>query len=127
MTTSAMRKQLIAYVADADDKKIRGLYSLLEESLQERNPSHLTAEQLAFLNEERRKHFNGESNSYSWEEIKEVIRRKRASKVSAEDWKQLTREQQQQIETGIRQANAGDTKPVEEVIARLRKKHGLNG
>ncbi len=76
----------------------------------------LTAQQLAFLDEERRKHFNGESKSYSWDEVKNLIRKKRVSNDAVEDWD----------ETGIAQANAGNTKPVEEVIARLRQKYGLN-
>ncbi len=79
MTTSAMRKQLIEYMADADDKKIKGLYSLLEETLQEKNTSPLTVEQLAFLDEERRKYFSGEGKSYTWNEMKEMILHKKAS------------------------------------------------
>jgi len=79
MTTSAMRKQLITYLADADDKKIKGLYSLLEETIQEKASSGLTAEQLRFLKEEHRKHISGESKSYNWEEIKEKIMKRKAS------------------------------------------------
>ena len=79
MTTSAMRKQLIAYLSDADDKKIKGLYSLLEDTIQERVTSELTTEQLSFLNEERRKHFSGESKSYDWEEVKKMVRKSKAS------------------------------------------------
>ncbi|MCD6011809.1 MAG: hypothetical protein K0Q79_1671 [Flavipsychrobacter sp.] len=79
MTTAAMRKQLIEYLADADDKKIKGLYSLLEDTIQEKASNDLTDEQLAFLNEERRKHLSGESKSYTWEEVKNRIRNRKAS------------------------------------------------
>jgi hypothetical protein len=79
MTTAAMREQLIAYLSDADDKKIEGLYSLLEDNMHEKASSELTAEQLVFLNEERRKHLSGESISYNWEEVKEMIRKRKAS------------------------------------------------
>ena len=50
MTTAAKRKQLIAYLEEADDKKIIGLYSFLEDTLHEKTSSELTDEQLAFLN-----------------------------------------------------------------------------
>ena len=79
MTTSVMRDQLIAYLADADDKKIIGLYTLLEEDIQDKNLPTLTKEQLRFLDEERKKHLNGESKSYNWEEVKEMIRKRKAS------------------------------------------------
>lgn len=79
MTTAAMRKQLIEYLADADDKKIKGLYSLLEDTIQEKTASDLTDEQLAFLNEERRRHLNGEGKSYSWEQAIDMIRKRKAS------------------------------------------------
>lgn len=45
-------------------------------SLEEVN---ISIEQLRFLNEERRKHLNGESRSYRWEEVKEMIRKRKAS------------------------------------------------
>ena len=48
-------------------------------------------------------------------------------KESVEDWDQLTLPQRQKIEAGVKQANAGQTKPLTEVTARLRKKYGLNG
>ncbi len=79
MTTSVMREQLIAYLTDADDKKIMGLYALLEENIQEKALPSLTEEQLGFLNEERKKHLSGESKSYSWEEVKDMIRKRKAS------------------------------------------------
>ena len=76
MTTAGMRKQLMTYLSEADDKKIKGLYSLLEDNL----ISHdLTKEQLEFLNKERQLHVSGESKSYSWEETKAFIRSKKAS------------------------------------------------
>ena len=74
-----MRKQLMAYLQNADDKKIKGLYSLLEDTIEEKKSSGLTKEQLKFLNEEHRKHLNGESKSYTWEEVKDKIRKRKAS------------------------------------------------
>lgn len=48
------------------------------------------------------------------------------SKESVEDWDELTLPQQEKIKAGIEQANAGNTKPVAEVISRLRQKYGLS-
>jgi hypothetical protein len=79
MTTSVMREQLIAYLSQADEGKIKGLYSLLEEAISERSAMKLTKEQLDFLNNERQLHLSGKSQSYSWEETKEYIRNKKAS------------------------------------------------
>ena len=90
------------------------------------NTTKLTAQQLAFLDEERRKHFSGEGKSYSWDEVKEMIRQKKVSNDAGQDWKQLTSILKKKIKAGIEQAYTGNTKPVAEVIARLRKKYGLS-
>jgi len=37
----------------------------------------LSAEQIALLDEERRRHLAGESESYSWDETKALIRNRR--------------------------------------------------
>ncbi len=79
MTTATMRKELIAYLEDADERKIKGLYSLLEDNIHDKASLDLTTEQLNFLNEERRKHLNGEGISYSLEESRELIRKRKAS------------------------------------------------
>ncbi len=79
MTTPAMRKQLLSYLENADDKKIIGLYALLEESIHDQADTTLSAEQLQFLNEERKKYLRGEGKSYSLAESKELLRKKKAS------------------------------------------------
>jgi len=78
MTIAAMRAQLIAYLADADDKKITGLYSLLEELIEEKATKGLSADELNILNLEREKYFMGDGISYTYGEIKE-LRKKNAS------------------------------------------------
>jgi len=79
MTTTIMRERLIAYLTSADDKKITGLYSLLEENIHESSHFSFSKEQLDFLYNERKKHLSGESISYNWEEVKDMIRNKKAS------------------------------------------------
>jgi hypothetical protein len=90
------------------------------------NPLSLTSEQLTFLDEERKKHFSGEGKSYSWDEVKEMIRQKKVSNDAAQEWDLLTPAQQEKIKAGIEQANTDNTKPVAEIIAMLRQKYGLN-
>ncbi len=48
------------------------------------------------------------------------------SEDSIEEWDLLTAQQKEKIEIGIRQADAGQTKPINEVTGRLRRKYGLN-
>ncbi len=44
-----------------------------------------------------------------------------------EEWDALTLQQKEKIKKGIAQADAGNTKPLSSVVARLRKKYGLHG
>ncbi|MCW3110213.1 MAG: hypothetical protein JWQ09_4719 [Segetibacter sp.] len=80
MTANNIREKLHNFITEADDKKIEGVYLLLEDEINKEEPVRLTEEQIAILNEERRKHLKGESKSYAWEEAKEIIR---ANKVKA--------------------------------------------
>ena len=77
MTTTAIRKKLITYIADADDKKVKGLYKLVEDEISKKTKFSLSAAQLKMLNAEKEKHINGKSKSYSWPEAKDIIRGKR--------------------------------------------------
>jgi hypothetical protein len=77
MTTTAIRKKLITYIADADDKKVKGLYMLVEDDISKKTKFSLSAAQLKMLDAEKDKHINGKSKSYRWPEAKEIIRGKR--------------------------------------------------
>ena len=77
MTTTAIRKKLITYIADADDKKVKGLYMLVEDDISKKTKFSLSAAQLKMLDAEKEKHINGKSKSYSWPETKDIIRGKR--------------------------------------------------
>jgi hypothetical protein len=76
MTTSAIRKKLMSYIADADDKKIKGMYMLFEEDIERETEFKLTDKHIKILNDEREKHIDGKSKSYSWREAKQIIRGK---------------------------------------------------
>lgn len=77
MTTTAIRKKLMTYIADADDKKVKGLYMLVEDEITKKSTFSLSAAQLKMLETEKEKHISGKSKSYSWPEAKEIIRGKR--------------------------------------------------
>ncbi|MDQ2719401.1 MAG: hypothetical protein M3Z26_06510 [Bacteroidota bacterium] len=77
MTTTAIRKKLITYIADADDKKVKGLYMLVEDEISNGGKFQLSDEYIKILEGEKEKHVNEKSKSYSWEEAKQIIRGKR--------------------------------------------------
>ena len=77
MTSTAIRKKLMAYIADADDKKVKGLYMLVEDDILGGKKFKLSDEHLKIVEQEREKHIKGKSKSYNWNEAKEIIRSKR--------------------------------------------------
>ncbi len=77
MTTSAIRKRLMTFIADADDKKVKGMYMLFEEEIERKSEFNLTDEHIKILDEEREKHISGRTKSYSWRDAKQIIRGKR--------------------------------------------------
>lgn len=77
MTTAAIRKKLINYIADADEKKVKGMYLLFEEEIEKEKEFVLTEEHMKILEEEREKHFSGKSKSYTVQEAHDIIRGKR--------------------------------------------------
>ncbi|HET9055007.1 MAG TPA: hypothetical protein VFM90_12580 [Cyclobacteriaceae bacterium] len=74
MTTTAIRKKLITYIADADDKKVKGLYMLVEEDISKKEKFSLSDTHLAIVEKEKELHVKGKSKSYSWAEAKEIIK-----------------------------------------------------
>jgi len=73
MTTLAIRKKLMTYLADAEDSKVKARYTLLEKEIQQEESFALTGEQLQILEKERAMHINGESKSYSREEARQIM------------------------------------------------------
>jgi hypothetical protein len=78
MTTLALRKKLMTYLADADDSKVKALYTLLEKDILDEETFTLTDEQLHILDKEREMHVNGESKSYNREEALQIIKGQRS-------------------------------------------------
>jgi hypothetical protein len=76
MSTSAIRKKLMTYIADADEKKVKGMYMLFEDEIEREKDFKLNAEHARILDDEREKHVNGKSKSYRWSKAKQIIRGK---------------------------------------------------
>jgi hypothetical protein len=78
MTTLAIRQKLMTYLADADDSKVKALYTLLEKEIDADNTFVLTDEQLQILDKERELHISGQTKSYNREEARQIIKGQRA-------------------------------------------------
>jgi septation ring formation regulator EzrA len=76
MTTSAIRKKLMTYIAEADEKKVKGMYMLFEDEIERVKEFKLTGEDIRILDSEREKHVNGKTKSYRWSQAKGIIRGK---------------------------------------------------
>jgi hypothetical protein len=79
MTTAAIRKKLITYLADADDKRVKAIYSLFEDEINQETAFVPTDAHLKILDERKARHLTGKSKSYSWQEVHDNVRKKRKS------------------------------------------------
>lgn len=77
MTTLTIRQKLMTYLADADDSKVKAIYTLLEREIREDDIFTLSDEQLQILDEERELHVTGQSKSYSREDANQIIKGQR--------------------------------------------------
>jgi hypothetical protein len=78
MTTLTIRQKLMTYLADADDSKVKAMYTLLENDIRDESAFILTDEQLDILDKERELHLSGQSKSYSREEATQIIKGQRS-------------------------------------------------
>jgi hypothetical protein len=74
MTTIAIRKKLMTYIADADDKKVKGLFMLVEDDIKKTEKLSLSTAEFKMLEKEKEMHVKRKSKSLSWPEAKEIIR-----------------------------------------------------
>ncbi len=77
MRNISIRKKVITYLADADEKKVKAVYTLLENDIELKTNFKLSSAQLKLLNTEKEKHLKGKSPSYTWDEVKNRIRSRR--------------------------------------------------
>jgi hypothetical protein len=78
MTITAIRHRLISYLADADDNKVKAVYTLLEKEIDDKQLFVLSEEQLLILDKERELHLSGQSKSYNRNEARKIIKGERA-------------------------------------------------
>ncbi|HZX58968.1 MAG TPA: hypothetical protein VFE54_09585, partial [Mucilaginibacter sp.] len=71
--------RLISYLAEADDNKVKAIYTLLENDIDQKERFVLSDEQLEILNREHELHISGKSRSYSWAEAEQIIKGEKSS------------------------------------------------
>lgn len=76
MTIAARRQKLMIYLADAENKKVNELYSLLKDDLKTTSFT-LTDNHLNILEERRNDRLSGKSKPMPWREVHEKIKNKR--------------------------------------------------
>ena len=74
MTITAIRNRLMSYLANADDNKIKAVYTLLEKDIEEKETFVLSDEQLEILEKERELHLSGQTKSYTRNEARQIIK-----------------------------------------------------
>lgn len=74
MTTILIRKKLINFLENADERKVKAVYTIFENEINEENTFTLSEEQIKILDSEKQKHLSGKSKSYTWEDAKKIIR-----------------------------------------------------
>ncbi len=78
MTTVTKRQKLITYLADADDSKVKAIYTLLEKEIEEEEDTFvLSDEQMEILEREHDMYMRGEGKSYTREEARQIIKGQR--------------------------------------------------
>jgi hypothetical protein len=78
MATLTIRQKLMSYLADADDSKVKAIYTLLKKEIQEEEGITLTDEQLSILDQEHDMHVSGKTKSYNRKEASQIIRGQKA-------------------------------------------------
>jgi hypothetical protein len=73
MTIAAIRQRLITIIADADDKKVKAIYTLLADDQKGDHNYVVPDEEWALIEEDRVQYMKGEGKSYTWEEVKKTI------------------------------------------------------
>ncbi|HEY4148476.1 MAG TPA: addiction module protein [Chitinophagaceae bacterium] len=74
---TAIRKKLITYLADADEKRVKAIYALFEDDINREETLKLNESHLKILDERRARHLTGKDKSYGWQDVHSRIRNKR--------------------------------------------------
>lgn len=74
MTSIAIRQRLITYLSDAEDHKIKAIYTLLKREIEDEQSFSLSEEHLDIIERERDLHLKGETKSYSKQDSLDIIK-----------------------------------------------------
>ena len=73
MQTSQIRQKLHQYIDTGDDKLLKLMFALAKEYNDDNQDYEFSADDIKVFDERRSKRLNGESNTYTWAEAKEMI------------------------------------------------------
>lgn len=71
MTTNTIRKKLTNYIQEADPKKLKAIYTLVEQDVAQQEDEELDDELLVELDKRSAEMIAGTAKTYSWEEVEE--------------------------------------------------------
>jgi hypothetical protein len=69
--------QKATYLADADDKRIKAIYTLFEEDYKREETFKLSNEHLKILEQRKKGHLTGKEKSSNWQDVHDRVRKKR--------------------------------------------------
>jgi hypothetical protein len=71
MTSTLIRKKLSAYLQTADDKKVKAIYTMVEDEINTKE-NELDKDFIAELKKRSKSFTDGTAKTYSWEETKKA-------------------------------------------------------
>jgi len=83
MTVAAIKEKLHDYISEADDEKVKALYTLLEDQISNTSNWWEDEEFVADLDERAKRLENGTDKGYTWNEVEaslDELRKKRSLK-----------------------------------------------
>jgi hypothetical protein len=69
--------QKATYLADADDKRIKAIYTLFEEDYKREETFKLSNEHLKILDQRKKGYLTGKEKSSNWQDVHDILRGKR--------------------------------------------------
>lgn len=71
MTTKAIREKLVKYLQVADDKKVKAIYTMVEDEIN-MNENDWDEDFIEELDKRRKSSLDGSAKMYTWEETKQA-------------------------------------------------------
>lgn len=71
MTTTAIRKKLVDYLKTADDKKVKAIYTMVEDEINTQ-ANDWDEKFIAKLNDRKKSFESGKAKTYTWGETKKA-------------------------------------------------------